>query len=162
MRDLRAQVTSSLLRFPEGTLQALVKHEVTQGSVLRRKFSGRLSDLAQLARAPHLEIVNLVTGQRLSAYYFRGAHEQPPTIRVVKEFLWEKRTGLMIALEEGEGSVLCLYDLETSRVVKAVVLPARSYRTTSQETSSLECGVVQYISYDTNYKMVMTMSDDME
>ncbi|XP_053918337.1 protein ELYS-like [Cuculus canorus] len=125
MRDVRAQVTSSLLEFPEGTLQALGKDEVTQGAVLRGKFTGAIGDLAWLARGPHLEIVSSVTGQRFSENHFRGGHEQPPTIRVVKEFSWEKRAGLLIALEEGEGSVLCLYDLETAEVVKAVFLPSR-------------------------------------
>ncbi|XP_069706988.1 protein ELYS-like [Phaenicophaeus curvirostris] len=125
MRDLTAQVTSSLLQFPEGTLQALGKDEITQGSVLCGKFSGGRNDLAWLARGPHLEIVNVVTGQRFSAYRFGGVHEQPLTIRVVKEFLWANRTGLLIALEEAKRSVLCLYDLQTSGVVKAVVLPGK-------------------------------------
>lgn len=66
-----------------------------------------------------------MTGERLSAYRFSGVHEQPPTVRVVKEFSWQKRTGLLVGLEEAEGSVLCLYDLGISRVVKAVVLPGR-------------------------------------
>ena len=48
-----------------------------------------------------------------------------PIILAVKEFSWQKRTGLLIGLEEAEGSVLCLYDLGLSRVVKAVVLPGR-------------------------------------
>ncbi|XP_053918044.1 protein ELYS isoform X2 [Cuculus canorus] len=125
MRDLTAQVTSSLLQFPEGTLQALGEDEITLDSVLCGKFSGGRSGLAWLARGPHLEIVNLVTGERLSAYRFSGVHEQPPTVRVVKEFSWQKRTGLLVGLEEAEGSVLCLYDLGISRVVKAVVLPGR-------------------------------------
>lgn len=78
-----------------------------------------------LACGPHLEVVNSVTAERLSAYRFRGVNKQPPTVRVVKEFSWQKRTGLLVGLEEAEGSVLCLYDLGTSRVVKSVVLPGR-------------------------------------
>lgn len=35
------------------------------------------------------------------------------------------RSGLLVGLEETEGSVLCLYDLGLSRVVKAVVIPGR-------------------------------------
>ncbi|XP_073725320.1 protein ELYS-like [Misgurnus anguillicaudatus] len=35
------------------------------------------------------------------------------------------RPGLRVGLEEGEGSMLCLYDLGISRVVKAVVIPGR-------------------------------------
>lgn len=81
--------------------------------------------LAWLACGPQLEVVNSVTGERLSAYRFGGVNEQPPTVRVVKEFSWQKRTGLLVGLEEAEGSVLCLYDLAISRVVKAVVLPGR-------------------------------------
>ncbi|XP_069708633.1 protein ELYS-like isoform X2 [Phaenicophaeus curvirostris] len=125
MRDLTAQVTSSLLQFPEGTLQALGEDEITLDSVLCGKFSGGRNGLAWLARGPHLEVVNLVTGERHSAYRFSGVQEQPPTVRVVKEFSWQKRTGLLVGLEEAEGSVLCLYDLGISRVVKAVVLPGR-------------------------------------
>ena len=40
MRDLSAQVTSSLLQFPEVTTQALGEDEITLGSVLSGKFSG--------------------------------------------------------------------------------------------------------------------------
>lgn len=35
------------------------------------------------------------------------------------------RSGLLVGLEEAEGSVLCLYDLGLSKVVKAVVIPGR-------------------------------------
>lgn len=87
-------------------------------------LAGR-SGLAWLACGPQLEVVNSVTGERLSAYRFSGVSEQPPAVRVVKEFSWQKRTGLLVGLEEAEGSVLCLYDLGISRVVKAVVLPGR-------------------------------------
>ncbi|NXD83685.1 ELYS protein, partial [Halcyon senegalensis] len=125
MRDLTAQVTSSLLQFPEVTIQALGEDEITLDSVLSGKFSGGRNGLAWLACGPQLEVVNSVTGERLSAYRFSGVNEQPPTVRVVKEFSWQKRTGLLVGLEEAEGSVLCLYDLGISRVVKAVVLPGR-------------------------------------
>lgn len=87
-------------------------------------LAGR-SGLAWLACGPQLEVVNSVTGERLSAYRFSGVNEQPPTVRVVKEFSWQKRTGLLVGLEEAEGSVLCLYDLGISRVVKAVALSGR-------------------------------------
>ncbi|NXG51371.1 ELYS protein, partial [Psilopogon haemacephalus] len=125
MRDLTAQVTSSLLQFPEVTIQALGEDEITLDSVLSGKFSGGRNGLAWLACGPQLEVVNSLTGERLSAYRFSGVNEQPPTVRVVKEFSWQKRTGLLVGLEEAEGSVLCLYDLGISRVVKAVVLPGR-------------------------------------
>uniref|UniRef100_A0A8C3HX88 AT-hook containing transcription factor 1 n=1 Tax=Chrysemys picta bellii TaxID=8478 RepID=A0A8C3HX88_CHRPI len=125
MRDLTAQVTSSLLQFPEVTVQALGEDEITLESVLRGKFAGGRNGLACLACGPQLEVVNSITGERLSAYRFNGVNEHPPTVLVVKEFSWQKRTGLLVGLEEAEGSVLCLYDLGVSRVVKAVVLPGR-------------------------------------
>ncbi|KAM6279978.1 protein ELYS isoform 2-T3 [Porphyrio hochstetteri] len=125
MRDLQAEVTSSLLQFPEVTLQALGEDEITLDSVLCGKFSGGRNTLAWLARGPQLEVVNSVTGERLSAYRFSGVNQELPTVRAVKEFSWQKRTGLLVGLEEAEGSVLCLYDLGVSRVVKAVVLPGR-------------------------------------
>ncbi|NXA32686.1 ELYS protein, partial [Eudromia elegans] len=125
MRDLTAQVTSSLLQFPEVTIQALGEDEIILDSVLRGKFSGGKNGLAWLACGPQLEVVNSVTGERLSAYHFSGVNEQPPNVLAVKEFSWQKRTGLLVGLEEAEGSVLCLYDLGISRVVKAVVLPGR-------------------------------------
>ncbi|XP_075387527.1 protein ELYS isoform X2 [Tenrec ecaudatus] len=125
MRDLTAQVTSSLLLFPEVTIQALGEDEITLESVLRGKFAAGKSGLACLACGPQLEVVNSITGERLSAYRFNGISDQPPIILAVKEFSWQKRAGLLIGLEEAEGSVLCLYDLGISRVVKAVVLPGR-------------------------------------
>ncbi|KAG8511828.1 Protein ELYS [Galemys pyrenaicus] len=125
MRNLTAQVTSGLLQFPEVTIQALGEDEITLESVLRGKFAAGKNGLACLACGPQLEVVNSVTGERLSAYRFSGVSEQPPVVLAVKEFSWQKRTGLLIGLEEAEGSVLCLYDLGISRVVKAVVLPGR-------------------------------------
>ncbi|XP_074393384.1 protein ELYS [Zonotrichia albicollis] len=125
MRDLTAQVTSSLLQFPEVTVEALGEDEITLDSVLCGKFSGGRSGLAWLACGPQLEVVNSVTGERLSAYRFSGVSEQPPAVRVVKEFSWQKRTGLLVGLEEAEGSVLCLYDLGTSKVVKAIAFSGR-------------------------------------
>ncbi|KAK2527021.1 hypothetical protein Q9966_010482 [Columba livia] len=100
MRDLTAQVTSSLLQFPEVTIQALGEDEITLDSVLFGKFSGGRNGLAWLACGPQLEVVNSLTGERLSAYRFSGVHEQPPIVRVVKEFSWQKRTGLLVTAIE--------------------------------------------------------------
>ncbi|XP_072288243.1 protein ELYS-like, partial [Pyxicephalus adspersus] len=79
--------------------------------------------LAWLACGPQLEVTNALTGERLSAYHFSGVTERPPTVVTVKEFTWQKKTGLLVGLVEAESSVLCLYDVSISRVVKAVVLP---------------------------------------
>uniref|UniRef100_A0A8D2B650 AT-hook containing transcription factor 1 n=1 Tax=Sciurus vulgaris TaxID=55149 RepID=A0A8D2B650_SCIVU len=125
MRDLTAQVTSGLLQFPEVTIQALREDEITLESVLHGRFAAGKNGLACLACGPQLEVVNSITGERLSAYRFTGVNQQPPVVLAVKDFSWQKRSGLLIGLEEAEGSVLCLYDLGVSRVVKAVVLPGR-------------------------------------
>ncbi|KAF6073075.1 AT-hook containing transcription factor 1 [Phyllostomus discolor] len=125
MQDLAAQVTSDLLQFPEVTIEALGEDEITLESVLRGKFAAGKNGLAYLSCGPQLEVVNSLTGERLSAYRFSGVNDEPPIILAVKEFSWQKRTGLLIGLEDAEGSVLCLYDLGISRVVKAVVLPGR-------------------------------------
>ncbi|XP_067844735.1 protein ELYS [Heptranchias perlo] len=125
MCELTAQVTSSLLQFPEVTIEALGDDESTQDEVLYGKIATGRNGLSWLACGAHLELLNSVTGERLSAYRFRGIGEQPPTILAVKEFCWLKRTGLLIGLKESEGSILCLYDLAVSRVVKAVFLPGK-------------------------------------
>ncbi|KAM6279681.1 protein ELYS-like [Porphyrio hochstetteri] len=125
MQDLQAEVTSGLLQFPDVTLQALGEDGKGPDSVLCGKFCGGRNKLAWLARGPQLEVVNSVTGEHLSEYRFSGVDQELPTVRAVKEFSWQKRTGLLVGLEEAEGSVLCLYDLGVSRVVKAVVLPGR-------------------------------------
>ncbi|XP_048830493.1 protein ELYS isoform X2 [Brienomyrus brachyistius] len=125
MRDLTAQVTSSLLRFPEVTVNALGEDEITLDSVLHGKFTLGRSGLVWLACGPQLEVVHAVTGERFSAYRFSGLAEHAPTVLVARDFSWLKRTGLLVGLEEAEGSLLCLYDLSISRVVKAVVIPGR-------------------------------------
>ncbi|XP_073725315.1 protein ELYS [Misgurnus anguillicaudatus] len=125
MRDLAAQVTSSLLSFPEVTIDALGEDEVTLDSVLHGRFTVGKSGLAWLACGPQLEVVHAVTGERFSAYRFSGVSEHPPTVLAMRDFCWLKRTGLLVGLEEGEGSMLCLYDLGISRVVKAVVIPGK-------------------------------------
>nr|XP_035966881.1 protein ELYS isoform X2 [Halichoerus grypus] len=124
MRGLTAKVTSGLLPLPEVSLQAL-EDEVTVESVLHGKIAAGRRGLACLACGQHLEVVHSLTGERLSAYRFSAVNQQPPVILAMKEFSWQKRVGLLIGLEEAEGSVLCLYDLGVSRVVKAVVLPGR-------------------------------------
>ncbi|XP_051579625.1 protein ELYS-like isoform X2 [Myxocyprinus asiaticus] len=125
MRDLAAQVTSSLLRFPEVTIDALGEDEVTLDSVLHGKFTVGKNALAWLACGPQMEVVHAVTGERFSAYCFSGVSEHPPSVLTVRDFCWLKRTGLLVGLDEAEGSMLCLYDLGISRVVKAVVIPGR-------------------------------------
>uniref|UniRef100_A0A8C5GNV9 AT hook containing transcription factor 1 n=1 Tax=Gouania willdenowi TaxID=441366 RepID=A0A8C5GNV9_GOUWI len=71
-------------------------------------------------------VVHAVTGERLSAYCFSSGGESPPTVLVARDFSWlKRRSGLLVGLEESEGSVLCLYDLGLSRVVKAVLIPGR-------------------------------------
>ncbi|XP_044055281.1 protein ELYS isoform X2 [Siniperca chuatsi] len=125
MHDLTAQVTSSLLPFPGVTIDALGEDEITLDSVLLGKFTVGRSGLAWLACGPHLEVVHAVTGERLSAYCFSGGGEHPPTVLAARDFSWLKRSGLLVGIEETEGSVLCLYDLGLSRVVKAVVIPGR-------------------------------------
>uniref|UniRef100_A0A4W6FWV7 AT-hook containing transcription factor 1 n=1 Tax=Lates calcarifer TaxID=8187 RepID=A0A4W6FWV7_LATCA len=125
MHDLTAQVTSSLLPFPGVTVDALGEDEITLDSVLHGKFTVGRSGLAWLACGPHLEVVHAVTGERLSAYCFSGGGEHPPSVLAARDFSWLKRSGLLVGLEEAEGSVLCLYDLGLSRVVKAVVIPGR-------------------------------------
>ncbi|XP_041030185.1 protein ELYS isoform X1 [Carcharodon carcharias] len=125
MSELAAQVTSGLLQFPEVTIEALADDESTQDEGLYGKIAAGRNGLSWLACGAHLELLNSITGERLSAYRFRGIGEQAPTILAVKEFCWLKRTGLLIGLKESEGSILCLYDLAVSRVVKAVFLPGK-------------------------------------
>ncbi|KAM3625435.1 uncharacterized protein V6R79_012009 [Siganus canaliculatus] len=125
MHDLTAQVTSSLLPFPAVTVDALGEDEITLDSVLHGRFTVGRSGLAWLACGPHLEVVHALTGERLSAYCFSGGGEHPPSVLAARDFSWLKRSGLLVGLEEAEGSVLCLYDLGLSRVVKAVAIPGR-------------------------------------
>ncbi|XP_064197099.1 protein ELYS isoform X1 [Anguilla rostrata] len=125
MCELAAQVTSSLLHFPEVTVDALGEDEIRLDSVLHGKFTAGKSGLAWLACGPHLEVVQANTGERFSAYCFSGVSEHAPNVLAVHEFCWLKRSGLLVGLEESAGSVLCLYDLSISRVVKAVVIPGR-------------------------------------
>ena len=87
MQDLTAQVTSDLLHFPEVTIEALGEDEITLESVLRGKFAAGKNGLACLACGPQLEVVNSLTGERLSAYRFSGVNEQPPVVLAVKNSL---------------------------------------------------------------------------
>ena len=57
MRDLAAQVTSSLLRFPEVTVDALGEDEVTLDSVLHGRFTvGKTSILLRSATVEHNQL----------------------------------------------------------------------------------------------------------
>ncbi|KAM9466874.1 protein ELYS [Clarias gariepinus] len=126
MHDLMAQVTSGLLRFPAVTVEALGEDEVNLDSVLHGKFTTGRSVLAWLACGPHLEVVHAATGERFSAYRFSGVTDHlQPCVTAVREFNWLKRSGLLVGLQEDESSMLCLYDLGISRVIKAVVIPNR-------------------------------------
>uniref|UniRef100_A0A3Q2CN32 AT hook containing transcription factor 1 n=1 Tax=Cyprinodon variegatus TaxID=28743 RepID=A0A3Q2CN32_CYPVA len=124
MHDLTAQVTSSLLPFSGVTVDALGEDDISLDCVLHGKFTVG-NGLAWLASGPNLEVVHAVTGERLSAYRFSGGGEHPPIVLAARDFDWLKRSGLLVGLEETEGSILCLYDLGLSRVVKAVVIPGR-------------------------------------
>uniref|UniRef100_A0A8C5CNK7 AT hook containing transcription factor 1 n=1 Tax=Gadus morhua TaxID=8049 RepID=A0A8C5CNK7_GADMO len=120
-----AQVTSSLVPFPGVTIQALGEDEIVLDSVLQGKFTVGRGGVAWLSCGPQLEVVDAATGVRLSAYCFSGEGDHPPNILAARDFSWLKRSGLLVGLEEVEGSMLCLYDLGLSRVVKAVVIPGR-------------------------------------
>ncbi|XP_075059629.1 protein ELYS isoform X2 [Mixophyes fleayi] len=123
MQNLDAKVTSTLLQFPQATVKALHEDEINLDSVLCAKFASGKSGLAWLACGPQLEVTNSKTGQRLSAYRFSGITERSPSVVAVKEFSWQRKIGLLVGLVEAEGSVLCLYDVGISRVVKSVVVP---------------------------------------
>ncbi|KAG7274274.1 hypothetical protein CRUP_037201, partial [Coryphaenoides rupestris] len=125
MQHLTARVTSNLVPFPGVTTDALGEDEIILDSVLQGKFTVGHRGVAWLTCGPQLEVVHAVTGERLSAYCFSGEGEHPPNILAVRYFSWLKRSGLLVGLEEVEGSMLCLYDLGLSRVVKAVVIPGR-------------------------------------
>ncbi|XP_061734902.1 protein ELYS isoform X2 [Nerophis ophidion] len=125
MHALTAQVTSSLLPFPAVTLEALGEDEITLDSVLHGRFITGRGGHAWLACGPHLEFLHSLTGERLSAYCFSGGGEHPPGVLTARDFSWLKRSGLLVGLEETEGSVLCLYDLGLSKVAKAVLIPGR-------------------------------------
>ncbi|XP_077376017.1 protein ELYS [Festucalex cinctus] len=124
MDELTAQVTSSL-SLPAATVEVVGEDEITLDSVLHGKFTHGHGRHAWLACGPHLEFVHALTGERLSAYRFSGGGEHPPSILTARDFSWLKRSGLLVGLEETEGSVLCLYDLGLSRVTKAVIIPGR-------------------------------------
>uniref|UniRef100_A0A8C5WF62 AT-hook containing transcription factor 1 n=1 Tax=Leptobrachium leishanense TaxID=445787 RepID=A0A8C5WF62_9ANUR len=114
---------SKLLPFPRDIVNALQEDEIHLDSVLRGKFASGRSRLAWLACGPHLEVTNTITAERISAYHFSGVTDQSPTVAAVKEFSWQRKTGLLVGLKNSEGSVLCLYNVGISKVVKAVVLP---------------------------------------
>nr|DBA26926.1 TPA: hypothetical protein GDO54_011120 [Pyxicephalus adspersus] len=137
MQNLSAQVTSEFLQFPDATVKALQEDDIQLDSVLRAKFTPGKAGLAWLACGPQLEVTNALTGERLSAYHFSGVTERPPTVVTVKEFTWQKKTGLLVGLVEAESSVLCLYDVSISRVVKAVVLPGSTLYFLKNSGSSL-------------------------
>ncbi|XP_077481821.1 protein ELYS isoform X3 [Stigmatopora argus] len=125
MHELTAQVTSSLLPFTAVTLEAVGEDEITLESMLHGKFTVGRGGHAWLACGPHLEVIHGQTRERLSAYRFSDGGEDPPCVLTARDFSWLKRSGLLVGLEETEGSVLCLYDLGLSRVAKAVVIPGR-------------------------------------
>ncbi|KAJ8271040.1 hypothetical protein GJAV_G00122100 [Gymnothorax javanicus] len=125
MCELAARITGGLLRFPDVTVEALGEDEIRLDSVLHGKFTTGRSGLAWLACGPHLEVVQAATAERFSAYCFSGVSESAPNVLAVRDFCWLKRSGLLVGLEETAGSILCLYDLSVSRVIKAVVIPGR-------------------------------------
>lgn len=69
------------------------------------------------------------------------------------------RSGLLVGLEETEGSVLCLYDLGLSRVVKAVVIPGRVSSPFSQRlvflTFVFQHGAAAASHVDTNLNLLI-------
>ncbi|KAM8877776.1 protein ELYS [Synchiropus picturatus] len=149
MQELTAKVSSRLLSFPAVTQEALGEDEISLASELHGHFTVGRGGLAWLATGPQLEVVHAMTGERLSAYRFSSASNQPPTVLVARDFSWLKRSGLLVGLEEENCSVLCLYDLGLSRVVKAVAIPGRitaieplvSYGGASTSTQHLHQGL---------------------
>ena len=83
MRDLAAQVTSSLLCFPKVTVDALGEDEITLDSVLRGKFTfGKSTCVCMAAIAHQLERIEVWHSHQLGLYC---RHPQFPNFTTTKK-----------------------------------------------------------------------------
>ncbi|XP_078720621.1 protein ELYS isoform X1 [Lampetra fluviatilis] len=138
MRELRARTSSGLLQLSAGTRLALGTDESTHGAPLLGQFAKDVG-VSWLARGAVLEVLSPRSGQRLSAYCFSGPSGEL-AVSTVKGLTWAGGRYLLVGLENaqrhegvagigGEESdcsgIVCLYDLGTSRVTRAIEVPGR-------------------------------------
>ncbi|XP_067658686.1 protein ELYS-like [Haliotis asinina] len=120
---------STLQSFQPGTQNALEKVEVA-GIHASISKNGKAT---WLYHGPSLEVISTNTRDRLASWQFGAVLKDAGTfITSVKELSYEGRLKLVVGLHtfSGQGMV-CLLDVSTSQVVKAVELP---YQVTSVET----------------------------
>ncbi|XP_013391825.1 protein ELYS-like [Lingula anatina] len=127
MKDIPANYTSALVPFAAPSLDCLengrnsANEDPSQSCILSGVMkSGRL---AWIARGDALEVVNIATGARKAAWKFGALlqEERSPTITCVAEYSFANAPKLLIGLETGvHAGMLCMFDVKTSKVVKAV------------------------------------------
>ncbi|XP_071110083.1 protein ELYS-like [Haliotis cracherodii] len=135
MRNLLTPSNVSALQpFQPGTQNALEKVEIA-GIHAGTSKNGKAT---WMYHGPSLEVISTNTRDRLASWQFGAVLKDVGTfITSVKELSHEGRLKLVVGLHtfSGQGMV-CLLDVATSQVVKAVELP---YKVTSVETV-LSCG----------------------
>uniref|UniRef100_S4RZQ7 Uncharacterized protein n=1 Tax=Petromyzon marinus TaxID=7757 RepID=S4RZQ7_PETMA len=132
MRELRARTSSGLLQLSAGTRLALGTDESANGAPLLGQFAKADVGVSWLARGAVLEVLSPRSGQRLSAYCFSGPSGEL-AVSTVKGLTWAGGRYLLVGLENaqrheavaGIGGIVCLYDLGTSRVTRAIEVPGR-------------------------------------
>ncbi|XP_013406117.1 protein ELYS-like [Lingula anatina] len=127
MKDIPANFTSALVPFAAASLDCLengrssANEDPSQSCILSGVMkSGRL---AWIARGDALEVINIATGARKAAWKFGALlqEERNPTITCVAEYSYANAPKLLIGLETGaHAGMLCMFDVKTSKVVKAV------------------------------------------
>lgn len=86
-----------------------------------------------------IEVFSLTSGHRLAAWCFGALLKEPnTTITCVTEYHYDKTTKLVVATAtpSTQSSMLCLLDIKTSRIIKAVELSYKVRRPHSTPPNS--------------------------
>ena len=97
------------------------------GTNIIAKFSMSLTDgtLCWIVKGAHLEVVDVQSKDRVAAWRFgKVLKDEHTSVTCVKEYEQGKSCKLLVGVCNASTSgMLCLFDVATSRVVKAIEIP---------------------------------------
>ena len=83
-----------------------------------------------MAHGPALEVFHTVTACKVAAWHFGAiTKDEGCDIDVITEYKHGNSTALLIGICTGTANaVLCLFDVQASKVLKAIAVPHRVYK----------------------------------
>ncbi|XP_064642421.1 protein ELYS-like isoform X2 [Lineus longissimus] len=124
MKELLPHVTTPVTTFQPASLDALEKAH-GDGKVSLGSFS-KDGSFSWITRGASLEVVNSSTSERIAAWSFGSViKDTKTTIMCVVEYEYDGVPHLLVGLDTSNNGMICIFDIKTSKIVKAIEIPEK-------------------------------------